>query len=345
MEIGNRKIAAGLPPYVVADLSCSHCGSKQRALDLISAAKDAGADAIKFQRFTPELITLDSDDPHFTIKGGLWDGWKLIDLYRKAATPEEWFPDLYAKAAEVGIGAFSTCDTAEDVAFVNSLGVNPAFKVGSTCITNLELIGAMAATGKPVIISTLGSTWPEIMAAHATAIESGGTMENLAFLHCVSYGRPLNEANMGRIRELQDAFQGGETIGFSDHIRSHEGGTMAVAMGATIIEKHITEGRGDGLDDEFALTPSEFTSYVSAINDAWQAMQKPDIDNASVYMALRPTIHAVKDVAEGERFTRENIRAINPGGGMQPDALAATIGKTSTRSIPRGTPLTAEMVS
>jgi N-acetylneuraminate synthase len=343
MMINGRKIGEGRP-YIVADLSCSHCGEKSRALDLIAAAKDAGADAIKFQRFTPELITLDSDDPHFSIQGGLWDGWKLIDLYRKTATPEEWFLDLYAKAHEAGIDAFSTCDTVEDTAFVDALGVNPAFKVGSTCITNLELIAAMAATGKPVIISTLGSTWPEIRAAHATAIENGGTPENLAFLHCVSYGRPLSEANMGRIRELQDNFTAGETIGFSDHIRSHEGGTMAVAMGAKMIEKHITLGKGDGLDDEFALTVDEFARYVSAITDAWQAMQRPAVDDAAVYMALRPTIHAIKDVDAGEQFTRENIRAINPGGGMQPDALAVVIGAFASTDVKCGTPLIASMV-
>lgn len=344
MKIGNRVIGSDCSPYVVADLSCSHCGSKDRALELIKAAKDAGADAIKFQRFTPELITLDSDDPHFVIKGTLWDGWKLIDLYRKAATPEEWFVDLYAYAAKIGIGAFSTCDTPEDVAFVESLAVNPAYKIGSTCITNLELIEAMARTGKPVIISTLGASWEEIDAARETALGGGAARNNLAFLHCVSYGTSLEDANMGRIRDLQERFPAGETIGFSDHIRTHEAGVAAVALGASIIEKHITVGDGTGLDDEFALTPAEFANYVGWVRKAYQGMRAPAVDNAAVYMDMRPTIHATRDIGAGEVFTRENIRIINPGGGLQPDEFPAVLGKIARNTILRGTPLTQKMV-
>ena len=339
MQIGNRKIGSDVSPYIVADLSCSHCGSKDRAFELIKATSAAGADAVKFQRFTPELITLDSSDPHFTIKGGLWDGWKLIDLYRKAATPKEWFPDLYAAARDAGIDAFSTCDTVEDVAFVDALDVNPAFKVGSTCITNLELIEAMAKTGKPVIISTLGASTPEIEAAHRTALTASGSRDLIGLLHCVSYNTTMEDANLGRIRELQGMLQLGEAIGFSDHIRGPEAGIAAVALGAVMIEKHITIGDGTGLDDEFAITPDEFKRYVTAIRQTWASMQSPKIDSAAVYMTLRPSVHAIKDIAEGEPFTRKNIRAINPGGGIDPKHLPELLRCRASTAIVRGTPI------
>ena len=335
MIVAGRKIGDGEPPFIISDLSCSHCGSKDRAMDLIAAAKEAGASAIKFQRFTPELITLDSDDPHFKIKGTPWDGWKLIDLYRKAETPKEWFPDLYAEAARLGIVALCTCDTVEDVAFIESLGVNPAYKVGSSCITNLELIEAMAKTGKPVIISTLGADDNEIAAATAAVFTSGDTPP--ALLHCVPYAATLENAYMSRIWELQA--MSGEPIGFSDHIRTHEAGMMAVAMGASIIEKHITMGDGNGLDDEFALNRTEFKRYVSAIRRAWRTMQPPEAGDIEAYRALRPSIHAIADIAAGERLTRANVRAINPGGGLPCFRLPGLIGQTAAVAIARGTPL------
>ena len=341
MKIGEREIGIGEPPYIVADLSASHNGDIQRGISLINYAKQCGADAVKFQAYLPETVSCDADRPEFVIQQGPWAGERLFDLYTRAHTPRHFLKAFFEHAKSIGITAFSTACSEEDVDFLETLG-NPVIKIASMDIVNIPLIEHAAGKGKPLIISTGMASSVEIDEADA-AIWLGGEKPEAAFLHCVSaYPCPLAEANLGGLARLKALV--GATVGYSDHTLGHTAAVMATALGAVMIEKHLTLSRlGDGPDDHFASEPHEFKRMVAAVRDAHAAMT-PWVPAQDVHRPLRPSLHAVADIQVGSELTRENVRAIRPGGGLSPDQLPGVLGKYAFRDIAKGEALNWSMI-
>jgi pseudaminic acid synthase len=336
MKIAGRTIGPNEPPYIVCDLSASHNHDLARGFDLIEIAKEYGADAVKFQAYTPEGVALDMDRPEFVIKIGPWAGRRLFDLYTKAHTPRDMLAKFFERAARVGITAFSTACTEDDVDFLETLG-NPAIKISSLDIVNLPLIEHAASKGKPVIISTGMAGTDEIWAAQETC-EIGDTDSML--LHCVSaYPCAMEDADLRQIRHMEDLF--GSAVGYSDHTIGYEAAVMAVALGAVMIEKHMTLSRNDGgPDDHFATEPREFAAMVDAAHAAWQAMREPKGKTGEeAHQPLRPSLWAIQDIAAGEPFTRDNVRAIRPAGGLRPGDIADLLMHHASQHILRGTPI------
>lgn len=340
MIINGREIGRDRPPYIVCEIGAGHSGSLDKAMKLVDAAKDAGADAVKLQTYTAASLTIDCAKPDFIIKDGLWKGRKLYELYQSAMTPREWHKPLFDYAREIGITMFSTPFSVEDVDFLEELGC-PAFKVASFELIWDELLWRIEKTEKPVIISTGMASDEEV----ADAIEAFhfSYKPDIAVLHCTSgYPTPVKEANLARISHLRDVVGQSQTIGFSDHTESNVAAIAAVALGASIFEKHI--GFASSEDGEFALSPKEFESYCKDIRDAWAALQpcEPECEKASRQM--RRSIYAVKDIKSGEEFTQENIKVIRPGYGLRPQIYQDVLGKKAAQDIERGTALKEEMV-
>ena len=336
MKIDGRAIGPNEPPYVVCDLSASHNHDLSRGFKLIDIAKECGADAVKFQAYTPEGVSLDAGRPEFIIKEGPWAGQRLFDLYTKAHTPRDMLNQFFSHAKAIGITAFSTACSEDDVDFLETLG-NPAIKIASLDIVNLPLIEHAAKTGKPVIISTGMADDDEIEAARM----NGGLSDPL-FLHCVSaYPHSLADANLEALARWRTSSL---QWGYSDHTIGHEAAVMAVAIGAVMIEKHLTLSRNDGgPDDHFATEPHEFAALVEAVRAAHTAMREPKHHADDVHLALRPSLWAIKDIAEGEFFSKENVRAIRPSGGLPPADMGKLSLRHAIRPIARGTALTWEM--
>ena len=338
MILGGKIIGEGNSPFVCADISASHNHDVERGFKLIDIAKECGADAVKLQAYTPEGVSLDADRPEFIIKEGPWAGQRLFDLYTKAYTPRWMLKAFFEYAAKVGITAFSTACTPEDVDFLETVG-NPAIKIASLDIGNLPLIKHACSTGKPVIISTGMADDDEIEAARM----NGGLSDPL-FLHCVSaYPHSLADANLEALASWRTSSL---QWGYSDHTIGHEAAVMAVALGAVMIEKHLTLSRNDGgPDDHFATEPHEFAALVKAVRGAHTAMREPKHHADDVHLALRPSIWVIKDIAESEEFTRENVRIIRPAGGLAPAELPDLLRCRTVCAISRGTPLTWELVA
>jgi pseudaminic acid synthase len=339
IRIAGRTVGPGHPPYIVAELSANHGGSLERALDTLSAAKAAGAEAVKLQTYTPDTMTLDVDNPDFVIKGGLWDGRRLYDLYREAQTPLDWHQALFAKARALGITIFSTPfdDTAVD--FLETMDA-PVYKIASFELVDHALIARAARTGKPLIISTGMASQAEISEAIGAATTAG--CRQLLLLHCVSgYPTPIDQINLRRIPAL--AVETGLPIGLSDHTLGVEVSVAAVAMGACLIEKHFTLARGDGGPDAaFSLEPEEFArltqgaaSAFAALGDGQSTRSTAEKDN----MVFRRSIYVVKNIAQGEAFTAENLRAVRPGFGLPPKHLPEILGRHARQALLRGTRL------
>jgi N-acetylneuraminate synthase len=344
VSIAGRPIGPDHPPYVIAELSGNHNGDIKRALALMEMAKAAGADAVKLQTYTADTITIDHDGPEFTIHGGLWDGRTLYDLYCEAHTPWDWHEALFAKGRELGITVFSSPfdDTAVD--FLESLGV-PAFKIASFEAVDLPLIGKAAATSKPLIISTGMADEAEIADAVAVARSVGGGQ--LVLLHCVSaYPARPEEANLRSIPELASRF--GVAVGLSDHTPGTAVSVAAIALGACVIEKHVTLRRADGgLDAAFSLEPGELQALCDECRTAWSALGQAtnrrsagETGNA----VFRRSLYVVEDVKAGEVLTKANIRSIRPGYGLLPKHLPEVLGRRANRDLKRGTALTWDMV-
>lgn len=338
--IADRWIGPNFPPYIVAELSANHSGSFERALAVMEAATRAGVDAVKLQTYTANTITIDHDGPDFRICGGLWDGRRLYDLYDEAHTPWEWHQALFARGRELGVTVFSTPfdDTAVDL--LESLGA-PAYKIASFELIDFALVRRVAATGKPVIMSTGMASAEEISESVAAFQSAGG--RDLILLHCVSgYPTPADQANLRRIPALADRF--GCSVGLSDHTLGVEVAVASVALGACLIEKHFTLRRADGGPDAaFSLEPDEMTRLVRETRSAFSALgtgapERAEVETPS--MAFRRSIYVVRDVAAGEVFTGENLRVIRPGYGLAPKHLPEIIGKRATRALTRGTRLT-----
>lgn len=332
------------PPFVIAELSGNHKGDLGRALALVEAAHAAGADAVKLQTYTADTITLDHDGPGFRIEGGLWAGRSLYDLYREAHTPWDWHPALFSRAEELGLPIFSAPFDPTAVAFLEELGC-PAYKVASFEIVDLPLIGRIASTGKPMIISTGMADLGEIAEAVAAARTAGAGP--LALLHCVSgYPTPPDEAHLRTIPHLAAAF--GTIAGLSDHTPGIAVAVAAVALGAPIIEKHLTLRRADGGPDAaFSLEPEEFAAMASACRTAWSALGavsygRTESERGNVQ--FRRSLYAVADIAAGEPLTERNVRSIRPGFGLPPKRLPELLGRRARVAISRGTPLSLDLV-
>jgi N-acetylneuraminate synthase len=343
IEIAGRRIGPGEPPYVIAEMSGNHNGEIARAFHLIEAAKEAGADAIKLQTYTADTITIDHGGPGFVIKGGLWDGRRLYDLYRDAHTPWEWHEALFAKCRDVGITVFSSPFDPTAVDLLERLGA-PAYKIASFELIDTPLVRYAARIGKPLIMSTGMADAAEIADAVQAAQEAG--RGGFALLHCVSgYPTPVEEANLKRIPALAASYDC--PIGLSDHTMGTEVAVAAVALGAALIEKHFTLARADGGPDAaFSLEPHELADLVKGVRSAYRALGRPDYGHASSEqsnMVYRRSLYAVADIAAGEILTEANVRSIRPGYGLPPKHLPAILGRRAKRRIARGTPLSFDL--
>lgn len=344
-SIAGRIIGAGHSPYVIAELSGNHNGDIKRAYALIDAAKAAGADAVKLQTYTADTITLDHVSPDFLIKGGPWNGRLLYDLYGEAHTPWEWHQSLFDYARESDIACFSSPFDETAIDFLESLDA-PAYKIASFELVDTPLIRKAAKTGKPLIISTGMATVEEVDEAVATAKSAGAA--GIVLLHCISaYPAPAEEANLARIRMLQERYD--LPIGLSDHAMGSEVAIAAVALGAAVVEKHITLARADGGPDSgFSLEPAEFKTLVDGVRIVQRALGHREYgrtQSETPNLAFRRSLYVVRDIAAGEVFTREHVRSIRPGYGLAPKHLDEVIGKKAASAISRGTALQWELIA
>jgi N-acetylneuraminate synthase len=344
ITIDGRRIGERLPPFVVAELSANHGGSLERALAVMSAAKAAGADAVKLQTYMPDTMTIDHDGPDFRIKGGLWDGRGLYKLYKEAHTPWDWHQTLFAKGRKLGITVFSTPFDHTAVELLEGLGA-PAYKIASFEMIDLPLIRCVAATGKPTVMSTGMATPEEIGEAVDTFRAAGGG--ELLLLHCVSgYPTPVEQSNLRRIPKL--AAQFGCAVGLSDHTLGIEVAIASVALGARLIEKHFTLRRADGgPDSAFSLEPEELAALVRGARAAFAALGTGTEARAAVEegsKVFRRSLYVVENIGAGETLTAKNIRVIRPGFGLAPKYLPDVIGKRARRALPRGTALTWDLI-
>lgn len=343
--IGNHTVGAGCPAYLVAELSGNHNGDLGRALQTIHAAAESGADAIKLQTYTADTLTIQSDRPEFVVGGaGPWGGRTLYDLYQEAHTPWEWHPRLFAEARSLGLDIFSTPFDGEAIKLLQHLDA-PAYKIASFELVDDRLLRQVAATGKPVILSTGMATLDEV--SHATGVLRDAGCADLMLLRCTSsYPAPDAEMNLMTIPLLASTF--GCPVGLSDHSLGTGAAVVAVTLGACLIEKHFTLSRSDGgVDSHFSLEPSEFRSLVEEVRRAEAMMGKASFGPGVTEegnVALRRSLYVVEDVPEGGLFTERNVRSIRPGLGLSPRHLEMIIGRRAARPIGRGTPMKWELL-
>lgn len=328
IKIEGRTIGPNSKPYIIAELSANHNGSIDRAFETIEMAKRAGADAIKLQTYTPDTMTIDCDKPDFQVEGGLWDGYKLYDLYQWAHTPFEWHKAMFEKAREVGITVFSTPFDETAVDLLEELDA-PAYKIASFELTDLPLIKRVAQTGKPMIMSTGMANYEEIAEAVSTARDNG--CQELVVLHCISgYPSPVDQANLATIPDIAKEFDC--VVGLSDHTLGTAVSVASIVMGASLIEKHVTLSREDkGPDSEFSLEPEELKALCLDTESAWKAIGKAGYERKPVEeasMKFRRSIYFVKPLKAGEEITREHIRRVRPGYGLPPKYFEELIGKS-----------------
>jgi N-acetylneuraminate synthase len=344
MKIDGREIGNGAPPYVIAEMSANHNGNLDAALRLMDEAVKAGADAIKIQTYRPDTITLKSTAPDFQINDGPWKGRTLYDLYEWAQTPWEWHGRLFDHARELGITLFSSPFDRTAVDFLDSLGA-PAFKVASFEAVDLPLIRYIASKGKPMIIST-GMADLEETAEAVEAAKEGGC-EELALLHCVSgYPAPASDYNLRTLADMADRF--GLVTGLSDHTLDNTTAIASVALGAAIIEKHMTLDRsGGGPDDAFSLEPGEFAALCRGVRTAWEAVGRVDYGRKSSEQGnvkFRRSLYFVKDLAAGEEVSPDAIRSVRPGFGLAPKWTDKVIGKRLKTAVSANTPVSFDVL-
>jgi pseudaminic acid synthase len=346
IQIGGRSVGSNCPAYVIAELSANHRQNFDQAVQIVHAAKEAGADAVKLQTYTADTITLRSDKECFRITGGtLWDGRILHDLYQEAFTPWEWQPKLKKIAGDLDMHLFSSAfdDTAVD--FLEEMNV-PAHKLASFELIDIGLIRKMAGTGKPLIMSTGMGSEDEISEAVATARAAGASQ--IALLKCTSaYPAPPEEANLLTIAELARRFDC--PVGLSDHTMGIEVPLVAVALGACIIEKHLCLRRSDGgPDGAFSLEPHEFKAMVQSVRIAEKALgtvQFASGPGEARSRHFRRSLFVVKDIKSGELFTKQNVRSIRPADGLHPRHLDEILGKSAACDLEQGTPLSWSVVA
>jgi N-acetylneuraminate synthase len=343
--IGARPVGNGAPTYLIAEISANHGGSFERALETVHAIKDTGADAVKIQTYTPDTITLDSKMPPFVIEGTLWEGRNLYDLYAEAMTPWEWHAPLQAEAQKLGLDFFSTAFDPTAVDFLENLGVQ-VHKIASFELVDLPLIEKMARTGKPMILSTGMASLDEIEEAVNAARGAGATQ--IALLWCNSaYPAPPTEMNLRVIPHLSENF--GVPVGLSDHTLGTTAATVAVSLGASIIEKHFTLSRANGgPDSAFSLEPHEFALMVSQVREAEKMLGSIEFgprEHERASLKFRRSLFVMRDIKAGEVLNEENVRSIRPAGGLAPKFWREIEGKKARRSLLKGEPLNWEMVS
>lgn len=338
-KIDGREIGSTTQPYIIAELSANHNGSLSRAKESIKAAKESGAHAIKLQTYTADTMTIDCDAPGFVVSGGLWDGYKLYDLYAEAHTPFEWHRELFDYARSLNITCFSSPFDETAVDLLEGLNA-PAYKIASFELTDLPLIKRVAKAGKPILMSTGMATEEEIREAIVTARSAG--CDDILIFHCISsYPAPIEQANLRKILNLKEKF--GVEVGLSDHTMGNVAAVTSIALGATAIEKHFTLSRADkGPDSEFSVEPDELRQLVDDTNSAWLALgvadfSRPDAETSS--LIFRRSLYFVNDIAAGQRITRDDIRRIRPGYGLPPKHFDEIVGRVVARDVSRGQPV------
>lgn len=344
ITINGRKIGTDFEPYIIAEMSANHNGDIKNAYKIIEMAKDCGADAVKLQTYRPDTITMKSDNPEFLIEGGLWHGRSLYDLYEEAYMPWEWHKPLFDKAKELGITIFSSPFDFTAVDLLEELGA-PAYKIASFEAIDLPLIEYVANTGKPMIISTGMANEAEILEAVETAKHAG--CKELVVLHCVSgYPAPAKDYNLATIPDMAQRFN--VLTGLSDHTIDNTTAITSVALGACLIEKHVTLDRnGGGPDDSFSLEEQELKQLCDDSKKAWAATGAVNYElkeSEKGNMLFRRSLYIVKDVAEGEELTNENVKSIRPGYGLSPKYLNDVIGKRALTGIKKGTALNWDLI-
>jgi len=339
ISINNRKIGQDHPPYIIAEMSANHNGDINNAYKIIDMAKASEADAVKLQTYTPDTLTIDSDLPDFQLTEGLWAGQSLYELYKGAYMPWEWHKPLFDYAKKIGITIFSSPFDNTAVDLLEDLNT-PAYKIASFEAVDLPLIKYVAQTGKPMIISTGMADAQEIQEAIEAAREGG--CKELAILHCVSgYPAPAEDYNLRTLVDMQGKF--GLVTGLSDHTIDNTTAITSVALGASIIEKHVTLDRnGGGPDDSFSLEPEELRQLCTGATTAWESLGKIDYGRKSseqTNVKFRRSLYFVKDIKKGEVITLEHVKSIRPGYGLAPKYIDQIIGLVATNNIAKDSPV------
>lgn len=341
IQIGGRSIGAGSPPFVIAELSGNHNGSLERALAIVDAAAAAGAAALKVQTYTPDTMTLDLNEREFHIgdPASPWTGTSLYDLYAAAHMPWAWHGPIFERARRAGLIAFSTPFDASAVDALESLDV-PCYKVASFENTDLPLIRRVAATGKPLLVSTGMASVDELDASVGAARDAG--CRDLVLLKCTStYPAMPDDMNLLTLDDLRARYDC--EVGLSDHTAGIGVAVAAVALGATVIEKHLTLMRAEGgVDSSFSMEPAEMAQLVTEADRAWRArgsVQYGATGSEAPSLQFRRSLYVVKDVRAGEALTPDNVRAIRPGLGLPPKCFDDVVGRRAAVDIRKGTPL------
>ncbi len=344
IKINKRPIGPGNPVYIIAEMSANHNMNFDKAVRIIKSAAAAGADAVKIQTYTPDTMTIDSEKKYFKIKGTVWAGKNLYRLYQEAFTPWHWHSRLKKACESLGLDFFSTPFDASAVDYLEKMSV-PAYKVASFELVDIPFLKKVASTGKPVIISTGMATRAEIEEAVKTVLNEGN--KKIALLKCTSaYPASPEEMNLNTIPDLAKVY--GLPVGLSDHTLGSAVAVAAVALGACIIEKHLTLSRNDpGPDSSFSTEPAEFKAMVADIRTAEKALGKVSYEltqKQKENRVFRRSVFVVQDIAKGERFSKDNIRSIRPGHGLHPRYWEKALGKKARKNIKKGTPLGWDMV-
>ena len=344
IEIEGTKIGKEFPPYLIAEMSANHNGNINTAKEIIKSAKESGASAVKLQTYKPETITLDLKNSDFILKGGLWDGRSLFDLYEEAHMPWEWHSDLFDYAKELGITIFSSPFDFSAVDLLEDLNT-PAYKIASFEVTDLRLIKYIASTRKPLIISTGMANKEEIQEAIDVANESG--CDQIAILHCVSgYPAPSSDYNLATLLDLSKQFN--KVVGLSDHTLDNVTAIASIALGSSIVEKHfILDRELGGPDSGFSLEPRELKILADSLNNAWEAIGNINYDLKSSEesnVKFRRSIYFVKDLKAGEVITEECLRSVRPGYGLPTKYFDSLIGKKIKKDVVYGTPTSFELI-
>lgn len=345
INIDGRRISTDDQPYIIAEVSANHNGKLENALALIDVAKNSGASAVKLQTYKPDTITLDCDADEFKIRGGLWDGKTLFELYGEAHMPWEWHKPLFDHARKIGITIFSSPFDNTAVDLLENLNA-PAYKIASFEAVDLPLIKYVASTGKPMIISTGMADIAEIQEA-IEAARDGGCKE-LAVLHCVSgYPAPAEDYNLRTIPDMIQQF--GLVTGLSDHTLDNTTAITSVALGASIIEKHFTLDRsGGGPDDSFSLEPRELEALCRDSKTAWAALGRVDYGRKSSELGsvqFRRSLYFVKALKSGQVITEDSIRSVRPGYGIPPKDFERLVGKRMLVDVSYGTPASWDLIA
>ena len=335
-RVNNRNISVNAPPYIIAELSANHNGSIEKAKESIKAAKYAGADAIKIQTYTPDTMTINCEKEDFIIKGGIWDGYSLYQLYKEAHTPYEWHEELFEYAKKIEMTIFSSPFDETAVDLLEKLE-SPAYKIASFELCDLPLIKYIAKKGKPILMSTGMANINEIEEAVSTAKKNG--CKDLLLFHCVSsYPAPTEEANLKNIKYLRDKFQ--IEVGLSDHTIGNIAAVTSIAMGASAIEKHfILDRREKGPDSEFSIEPKELEELKRITTQAWMALGKESFGRSKKEndnKIFRRSLYFIRSIAKNETITQRDIKRIRPGYGLAPKYEKEIIGKKLNKNVEKG---------